>query len=157
MKNIIYITILAIALVGCGSKKSVASKESVESITGSIVKQSVDVKENKNVSIVTNEDICEIELIPIDSAQPITIDGKKYSNARVLVRNKKLNRVYNSEENRTEQLEKQITNNKVIRTSRANKEVTKKNNILSYIWWIIGAMLLVLAYRIFRKFVLPIL
>lgn len=133
---------LSLLIFSCSTKKLSKIKSVVDTKIDSVVvekKESVAVTQN---AISTKEIIDELEIVPIDTAKPLVIDGKKYFNATV--RFKKTNR-------------KVIDTTKVVSTQAENKviEVKKeetrkdldkklKKTSPSFIWvWIVLIVVIV--------------
>lgn len=138
---------LSLLFFSCSTKKVAITKSLVKTKTDSVVvekKESVTVTQN---AISIKELIDELEIVPIDTAKPLVIDGKKYFNATVRI--KKTNRqvvdttkvVVTQAENRTIEVSKEET----------KKELDKKvdKTAPSFLWvWII--LILVAAGAVIR-------
>jgi hypothetical protein len=73
--------LLSFSLFSCASRKVAVNKTQIEKKIDSVAvekKDSVSVKQN---AISIKENIDEVEIVPIDSTQPIIIGDKKYYNA----------------------------------------------------------------------------
>jgi len=111
----------------------------VQTRTDSVVvekKDSVSVQQN---AISIKESIDEFEIVPIDVAKPLVIDGKEYFNASI--RLKKTNRevldttkiVVAKSEERTIEVKKEETRKEV------DKQVEKKSSNLIWLWLLLIA------------------
>ena len=90
MGRLLTLTLLSLTLFSCATRKIAITKSQVETRIDSVVterKDSVSVQQN-DISI--KEYIDELEIVPIDTAKPLVIDGKKYFNATIRI--KKTNR-----------------------------------------------------------------
>jgi hypothetical protein len=133
MKRLLPLIFLSLTFFSCTSKKVVITKSVVETRTDSIViekKDSVAVQQN---AISINESIDEFEIVPIDTAKPLVINGKTYFNAAIRV--KKTNRqivdttkiTVVKSENRSVEVKKEE------KVKQADKKVEKKS---SNFWWL---------------------
>jgi hypothetical protein len=124
------------------------TKSVVETKTDSVVvekKNSVSVQQN---AISIKESIDEFEIVPIDTAKPLIIEGKKYFNAAI--RLKKTNRevvdttkiVVAKSEERTIEVKKEEEKKSV------DKKVEKKSFTFIWLWilLIVSAAVAVLRY-----------
>jgi hypothetical protein len=148
-----YLFILLL-LVGCGSRK--VNKTNTETTT----KNEISVVDS--VKIVTNTDsnteiiADEFEIIPVDSLKPIVIvdsQGKKtsYLNARIskrheTSRNKTL-------KNEIAQSSRKINIKAEKQTKQAEKQVERKESIITSLWWLWLLIILVVTYYVSRKFI----
>ena len=90
MARLLTLIFLSSLLFSCATRKVAITKSVVETRTDSVVvekKDSVSVQQN---AISIKESIDEFEIVPIDTAKPLVIDGKQYFNAAI--RLKKTNR-----------------------------------------------------------------
>ena len=90
MARLLTLVFLSLTLFSCATRKVAMTKSVVETKTDSVVvekKNSVSVQQN---AISIKESIDEFEIVPIDTAKPLIIEGKKYFNAAI--RLKKTNR-----------------------------------------------------------------
>ena len=140
--------ILAISfMTSCGSKKVAVSKNEQETKTDSIVtekKDSISIQEN---NIIINEYINELEIIPIDTAKPLIIDGKKYFNAAIRV--KKTNRqvVDTTKTTVVKSENKSVELKKEEKVKQVDKKVEKKS---STFWWLWILLVVVAAGAVIR-------
>ena len=148
-----YLFILLL-LVGCGSRK--VNKTNTETTT----KNEISVVDS--VKIVTNTDsnteiiADEFQIIPIDSLKPIVIidsQGKKtsYLNARIskrheTSRNKTL-------KNEIAQSSRKINIKAEKQTKQAEKQVERKESIITSLWWLWLLIILIVTYYVSRKFI----
>lgn len=148
MRRYIAVILVSLLLFSCATKKVAVSKIKEEVKIDSIVvekKDSVSVNQN---AISIKESIDEIEIVPIDTAKPLVIDGKKYLNAAI--RLKKTNReVVDTTKTvviKTEQ--KSVEVKKEEKKNNVDKKVDKKSSNLIWLWLLLiaAAALAVLRY-----------
>lgn len=148
MRRYIAVILVSLLLFSCTTKKVAVSKIKEEVKIDSIVmekKDSVSVNQN---AISIKESIDEIEIVPIDTAKPLVIDGKKYLNAAI--RLKKTNReVVDTTKTvviKTEQ--KSVEVKKEEKKNNVDKKVDKKSSNLIWLWLLLiaAAALAVLRY-----------
>lgn len=142
----VLITLLAFSLImltcSCGTRK----------VQKSTIKESLQVEqattEKKDISIdnqtktVINEDADEIEVKPIDTSKTITVNGKKYKNAIVTLRKKKVNTVIENKEIVKDNTVKTV--NIVTESKKDNKAIAierKSNPFLPLLWLLIPVII----------------
>ncbi len=148
MARLLTLIFLSLTLFSCATRKVAMTKSVVETKTDSVVvekKDSVSVQQN---AISIKESIDEFEIVPIDTAKPLIIEGKKYFNAAI--RLKKTNRqvvdttkiVVAKSEERTIEVKKEETRKEV------DKKVEKKSSTFIWLWilLIVAAAVAVLRY-----------
>ena len=108
-------------------------------------KDSVFVQQN---AISIKEDIDEIEIVPIDTAKPLIIDGKQYFNATVRLKKTRRHVVDSSKSTVSKSIENKISVKKDIKAKGFEKKVDKKANYFVYLWII----LILLALWFARKY-----
>ncbi len=134
MVRLLTLIFLSSLLFSCATRKVAITKSVVETKTDSVVvekKDSVSVQQN---AISIKESIDEFEIVPIDTAKPLVIDGKQYFNAAI--RLKKTNRevvdttkiVVAKSEERTIEVKKEETRKEV------DKKVEKKSSTFIWLW-----------------------
>ncbi len=139
MARLLTLVFLSLLLFSCSTKKVTTTKSYVQTRTDSVVvekKDSVSVQQN---AISIKESIDEFEIVPIDAAKPLVIDGKEYFNAAI--RLKKTNRevldttkiVVAKSEERTIEVKKEETRKEV------DKQVEKKSSNLIWLWLLLIA------------------
>lgn len=150
MGRLLTLTLLSLTLFSCATRKVAITKSQVETRIDSVVterKDSVSVQQN-DISI--KEFIDELEIVPIDTAKPLVIDGKKYFNATIRI--KKTNRqvvdatktVVAKSENKTTEVKKEEKRKEV------DKKVEKKSLNLWWLW----ILLIIAAAIAVKRFVL---
>jgi hypothetical protein len=142
--------LLSFLLFSCASRKVMVTKTQVETHIDSTVvekKDSVSVQQN---AISIKEDIDEIEIVPIDTAKPLVIDGKQYFNATVRLKKTRRHIVDSSKSTVSKSSENTISVKKDIKTKGFEKKVDKKANYFVYLW----LLLIPIAIWFGRKYLL---
>jgi len=148
-KHLILI-LLSFLLFSCASRKVAVTKTQVETHIDSTVvekKDSVSVQQN---AIFIKEDIDEIEIVPIDTAKPLVIDGKQYFNATVRLKKTRRHIVDSSKSTVSKSSENTISVKKDIKAKGFEKKVDKKANYFVYLW----LLLIPIAIWFGRKYLL---
>jgi hypothetical protein len=151
MVRLLTLIFLSSLLFSCVTRKVAITKSVVETKTDSIVvekKDSVSVQQN---AISIKESIDEFEIVPIDTAKPLVIDGKQYFNAAI--RLKKTNRqvvdttkiVVAKSEERTIEVKKEETRKEV------DKKVEKTSPSLIWLWLLLIVAAAVAVFRYVLK------
>ena len=110
------------------------TKTEVETYTDSTAvekKDSVSVQQN---AISIKEDIDEIEIVPIDTAKPLVIDGKQYYNATVRLKKTRRHVVDTSKVTVSQSIENKVSVKKDIKSKGFEKKVDKKANYFVFLW-----------------------
>jgi hypothetical protein len=134
MAKHLILLLLSFSLFSCASKKVAINKTQIETHIDSTVvekKDSVSVQQN---AISVKEDVDEVEIVPIDSTQPIIIGDKKYYNA--IVRLKKTRRQVLDTSKITVSLlsENKVSVKKHLKSKVFDKKVEKKANYWVLLW-----------------------
>ena len=143
--------LLSFLLFSCASRKVAVTKTQVETHIDSTAvekKDSVSVQQN---AISIKEDIDEIEIVPIDTAKPLIIDGKQYFNATVRLKKTRRHVVDTSKVTVSKSIENKVSVKKDIKAKGFEKKVDKKANYLFYIWLCLIPICLWLIWRFGRK------
>ena len=143
--------LLSFLLFSCASRKVMVTKTQVEThIDSSVVekKDSVSVQQN---AISIKEDIDEVEIVPIDTAKPLVIDGKQYFNATVRLKKTRRHTVDSSKSTVSLSSENTVSVKKDIKAKGFEKKVDKKANYLFYFWLLLIPICLWLIWRFGRK------
>jgi len=146
-KHLILI-LLSFLLFSCASRKVMVTKTQVETHIDSTVvekKDSVSVQQN---AISIKEDIDEVEIVPIDTAKPLIIDGKQYFNATVRLKKTRRHIVDSSKSTVSKSIENTVSVKKDIKAKGFEKKVDKKANYSMFLWLI----LILLALWFARKY-----
>lgn len=148
-KHLILI-LLSFLLFSCASRKVMVTKTQVETHIDSTAvekKDSVSVQQN---AISIKEDIDEIEIVPIDTAKPLVIDGKQYFNATVRLKKTRRHIVDSSKSTISQSSENKVSVKKDIKAKGFEKKVDKKANYFVYLW----LLLIPIAIWFGRKYLL---
>jgi hypothetical protein len=111
-------------------------------------KDSVSVQQN---AISIKEDIDEVEIVPIDTAKPLVIDGKQYFNATVRLKKTRRHVVDSTKTTVAKSIENTVSVKKDIKAKGFEKKVDKKANYLFYFWLLLIPICLWLIWRFGRK------
>jgi hypothetical protein len=139
MKKIIF---LAILITSCASRKvdltiKETKKDSLVEKT-IIVKDTIIEKKETKINYNIFSDINEINIKPIDTSKAIEINGIKYKNVVLSIKNSKVNNLYSKEEIESKNASKSITEkDKVHLITKENvkeKTIDKKANYFVYLW-----------------------
>jgi len=126
--------LLSLLLFSCASRKVAVTKTQVETHIDSTAvekKDSVSVHQN---AISIKEDIDEVEIVPIDTAKPLVIDGKQYFNATVRLKKTRRHIVDSSKSTVSKSIEKVVSVKKDIKAKGFEKKVDKKANYFVFLW-----------------------
>jgi hypothetical protein len=111
-------------------------------------KDSVSVQQN---AISIKEDIDEVEIVPIDTAKPLIIDGKQYFNATVRLKKTRRHVVDSSKSTVSKSIENKVSVKKDIKAKGFEKKVDKKANYSLFLWIILILLVLWLARKYLPK------
>jgi thymidine kinase len=147
-----YLALLLVSslLFSCASRKVAVTKTQVETHIDSTAvekKDSVSVQQN---AISIKEDIDEIEIVPIDTAKPLVIDGKQYFNATVRLKKTRRHIVDTSKVTVSKYIENTVLVKKDIKAKGFEKKVDKKANYFVFLW----LLLIPIAIWFARKYLL---
>jgi hypothetical protein len=109
-------------------------------------KDSVSVQQN---AISIKEDIDEIEIVPIDTAKPLVIDGKQYFNATVRLKKTRRHIVDSSKSTISQSSENTVSVKKDIKAKNFEKKVDKKANYFVYLL----LLLIPIGYWVWKRFI----
>jgi hypothetical protein len=143
--------LLSFLLFSCASRKVAVTKTQVETHIDSTVvekKDSVSVQQN---AISIKEDIDEVEIVPIDTAKPLVIDGKQYFNATVRLKKTRRHIVDSSKSTVSKSIENKVSVKKEIKAKGFEKKVDKKANYSFFLWIILILLVLWLARKYLPK------
>jgi len=143
--------LLSLLLFSCASRKVMVTKTQVETHIDSTVvekKDSVSVQQN---AISIKEDIDEVEIVPIDTAKPLVIDGKQYFNATVRLKKTRRHVVDTSKVTVSKSIENKVSVKKDIKAKGFEKKVDKKANYSLFLWIILILLVLWLARKYLPK------
>jgi hypothetical protein len=143
--------LLSFLLFSCASRKVLVNKTQVETKIDSIAvekKDSVSVQQN---AISIKEDIDEVEIVPIDTAKPLIIDGKQYFNATVRLKKIRRHVVDTSKATVSKSEEKKVSVKKDVKEKVFDKKVDKKANYIGFLWLILVLIALWFARKYLPK------
>jgi hypothetical protein len=138
---------ISISIFSCASRKVAITKTKTEiNIDSSVVeKKDSTIVVKKAISI--NEDIDEIEVVPIDTAKPIIIGGKAYFNATIRIKKTKRQVIDTSKSIVSHSQEKTVNLKKQVKKQDFSKKVDKGFNY----YYLLLIVLLVFAYLKYKK------
>ena len=142
--------LLSFSLFSCASRKVAVNKTQIETKIDSVAvekKDSVSVKQN---AISIKENIDEVEIVPIDSTQPIIIGDKKYYNAILRIKKTRRQVLDTSKVTVSKSYEKVVSVKKNIKAKVFDKKVEKKANY----WVLLWLLLIPITWFVLRRFAL---
>ena len=142
--------LLSFSLFSCASRKVAVNKTQIEKKIDSVAvekKDSVSVKQN---AISIKENIDEVEIVPIDSTQPIIIGDKKYYNAILRIKKTRRQVLDTSKVTVSKSYEKVVSVKKNIKAKVFDKKVEKKANY----WVLLWLLLIPITWFVLRRFAL---
>lgn len=144
------ITLSALLLIGCGSRKVETSKETVkENVTQSSTTETK-TDTNETVKVVDTSTVDEIEFIPIDTNLPIIYGTTKVYNAKIR-HSKRKNDITTVSSKKVAETSRNEVKTNVKREVKVKDKVTERESV-SYWWlWILILGALYLCYRKLRR------
>jgi hypothetical protein len=150
-----YILILLSTLfLACGARKVNRTDKVEEKAIVETVVQKDSISEVAKTEIKFNIDTHEIEIIPIDSTKEFVVEGKKYFNARIKIKNKKDNTIYSKDSIVSKTSQKQSKTVTKETKKEKVKTVDKKEAKTFWFWlsfWIILLLLIIWLYQKFKS------
>jgi len=157
-KRILILFLVFSTLLSCGSRK-VNKSNITENIKEEEETHIVDTSKtitntNIKIKVIDTSTTSEIEIVPIDTSKSFTYNNKVFKNVILRIKKHKNNISVVSDENSSE-----IKRNAIVIDSKSKKEqhvevkeknIEKKESILSY-WWIL--VLLIIGYITYRKYI----
>jgi hypothetical protein len=143
--------LLSFLLFSCASRKVAVTKTQVETKIDSTAvekKDSVSVQQN---AISIKEDIDEVEIVPIDTAKPLIIDGKQYFNTKVRLKKTRRHIVDSSKSTVSKSIEKTVSVKKEVKEKIFDKKVEKKASYFGVLWLILVLVALWFARKYLPK------
>lgn len=143
--------LLSFLLFSCASRKVLVNKTQVETKIDSTAvekKDSVSVQQN---AISIKEDTDEVEIVPIDTAKPLIIDGKQYFNATVRLKKTRRHVVDSSKSTVSKSIEKTVSVKRDVKAKVFDKKVDKKANYIGFLWLILVLIALWFARKYLPK------
>ena len=137
----VLITLLALSLIAlllsCGTRKVQKSNVKEEVKTEQATTEKKDIETKTETNTVVNEETDEIEVKPIDTSKTITINGKKYKNAIVTLRKKKVNTTI-AEKATVKDLSKHETKAiTTVKKQEVKRNIERKSNPFLPLLWIL--------------------
>lgn len=131
-----YFTVIlaSLLLLSCATRKVAVSKIKEEVKVDSVVvekKDSVAVQQN---AISIKEVIDEIEIVPIDTAKPLVVDGKEYFNATIRFRKTDRKVVDSTKVVVTETAQKSVEVKREEKKDNVDRKVEKKSSTFFWLW-----------------------
>lgn len=153
-----YIIILLVILSSCGSRKvqvnNVDEKKNEVVESHLIDTSKTIIKENINVKVLDTSEESEVCIIPIDTTKAFMYDNKLFKNVVLKIKKRKNNITTNSNENSSQIKQNGVVENvkvkKEYKIETKEKQIEKKESLLSY-WWIL--LLIIGGYIAYRKYI----
>ena len=142
------ITLSALLLIGCGSRKVEASKETVKEEVTQTVNTEIKTNTNETVKVVDTSTVDEIEFVPIDNTQPIIYGTTKVFNAKIR-HVKRKNAITTVSDKKVSQIKRNDVKTVGKREVKVKDKVTERESV-SY-WWLL-ILILGLVYLLYRKY-----
>ena len=144
------ITLSALLLIGCGSRKVETSKETVKEEVTQTATTETKTNTNETVKIIDTSTVDEIEFVPIDNTQPIIYGTTKVFNAKIR-HVKRKNAITTVSDKKVAQIERKEVKTKAKREVKVKDKVTERESV-SYWWiWFLVLGVIYLAYRKLRR------
>lgn len=146
MKKILILCFLI--LTSCAARKVNVDKADiiVKTDSTSVTKQEVIATKDNHISITT--DTSELEIVPIDTAKYIEVDGKKYKNVKLRYKKTKKVLVDTTKIKVSEKVLIKVNAKKTTSTKTFKKDVDKKSNNW---WWILILLLIALGLYTYKR------
>jgi ABC-type Na+ efflux pump permease subunit len=151
MRNLILI-LASTLLIGCGARK-VNKVDKVEDKTiVEVVIQKDSIQTTNKTEIKYNVENYEISVVPIDSTKEFVVEGKKYFNARILIKKKKDNTLY-SNDNKVSKTSLKQSKTVTKETKKETGKTVDKKEAKSFMFYLsLWIMLLLLIIWLYKKF-----
>jgi len=138
----IFILVSLVLITSCATRKVNKSTEEIKQTRVEDVQNNVQIKENIAIKVIdSTDDIC---IEPIDSVKPMIIDGKRYLNAKISHKKRKVNTNIVSDKT-TSDLSIKKTTEKI----EAIKDVKETERKSGFNWWWL-LLLIIPAYIIYK-------
>jgi PBP1b-binding outer membrane lipoprotein LpoB len=141
------ITLSALLLIGCGSRKVTVQKETVKEEVTQTVKTETKTDTNETVKVVDTSTVDEIEFVPVDNNLPIIYNGKEVFNAKIRHVNRK-NGITTVSDKKVAQIKRNDVKTVGKREVKVKDKVTERESGFAW-WWL---LLLIPIYLIYNKF-----
>jgi len=149
MKKILIVFLLILS--SCAARKVNVDKVDtiVKTDSTSVTKQETVTTQNNHISITTDTD--ELEIVPIDTAKVIEVDGKKYKNAKLRYKKTKKVLVDTTKIKVSEKALIEVNVKKATSVKSFKKEIDKKANYAIYLWWLLILLLIALGFYTYKR------
>lgn len=141
------ITLSALLLIGCGSRKVETSKETVKENVTQTATTETKTDTNESVKVIDTSTIDEIEFIPIDNSKPIIYNGQKVYNAKIR-HSKRKNDITTETVKKVAETSRNEVKTNVKREVKIKDKVAERES--GFAWWI-WILVLGALYLIYRK------
>lgn len=154
MKKILILIVLVLS--SCAARKVNVDKVDtvVKTDSTSVTKQEVVTTQDNHVSIVTNTD--ELEIVPIDTAKAIEVDGKVYKNVKLRYKKTKKVLVDTTKIKVAEKTSIKVEVKKDAKVKTFKKDIDKKTNYTIYFWWLLILLIIASIFYIYKKINRPL-
>jgi len=145
-KNILIAILLLLLLTSCGSRKVQKSVVKDSFTTEQATTENKDIEKVAEARVLIDEQTNEIEIIPIDTAKVMIINGKEFKNGKVRIITKQVKTDISEKETFTDKSKK--TNNVKTNTVKKNlvKKTERKSNPLWNLLWLLIPIFLFALY-----------
>lgn len=150
MARLLTLVFLSLLVFSCSTKKVAISKSVVDTRTDSVVVQKKDSVVFQQNAVSIKEDINEIEIVPIDSAKPLVIEGKEYFNATIKIKKNKREVVDTTKTSVAVIEHKQSEVKKEETKQDYEKSVDKKPSLMNMAWLLL-IPIVIISIRFFIK------
>jgi hypothetical protein len=144
------ITLSALLLIGCGTRKVETSKKTVKEEVTQTVKTETKTDTNETVKIVDTSTVDEIEFVPIDNNLPIIYNGKEVFNAKIR-HVKRKNRITTVSDKKVAQIKRNDVKTVGKREIKVKDKVSERESGFAWWLWIVLIGLALLTYRYLRR------
>jgi len=142
------ITLFALLLIGCGSRKVTVQKETVKEEVTQTVSTETKTDTNETVKVVDTSTVDEIEFIPIDNNRPIIYNGKEVFNAKIR-HVKRKNGITTVSNKKVAQIKRNDVKTVGKREVKVKDKVTERES--GFAWWV-WILILGAVYLLYRKY-----
>jgi len=143
------ITLSALLLIGCGTRKVETSKQTVKEEVTQMATTETKTDTNENVKVIDTSTVDEIEFVPIDNNRPIIYNGKEVFNAKIR-HVKRKNGITTETVKKVAETSRNEVKTKVKREVKVKDKVTERESF-NYWWLILLVGIILLAYRYLRR------
>jgi hypothetical protein len=144
------ITLSALLLIGCGSRKTQSTKETIKEEVTQTVKEETKTDTNETVKVVDTSTVDEIEFVPIDNNRPIIYNGKEVFNAKIR-HVKRKNGITTVSDKKVAQIKRNDVKTVGKREVKVKDKVTERESGFAWWLWILILGAVYLGYRKLRR------